>query len=67
MMNFGDGDSQMLARVIVAKWADHLPVHRQTKMFRPHGVELSDQTVCGWMAQCADLLGPLYERLKGTC
>jgi transposase len=27
-------------------------------------VELSDQTMCGWMAQCAALLEPLYQRLK---
>jgi transposase len=54
----------MLAQVIVSKWADHLPLHRQAKMFARHGVELPDQTLCGWMAQCAQLLEPLYERLK---
>jgi len=56
--------ASLLAQVIVSKWADHLPVHRQAKMLRRHGVELSDQTLCGWMAQCAQLLQPLYERLK---
>jgi transposase len=50
--------ASLLAQVIVSKWADHLPIHRQTKMFRRHGIELSDQTLCGWMAQCAELLGP---------
>ena len=33
-------------------------------MFRRWGVEISDQTMCGWMAQCADLLDPLYGCLK---
>ena len=33
-------------------------------MFRRWGVEISDQTMCGWMAQCADLLNPLYGCLK---
>jgi transposase len=56
--------ASLLAQVIVAKYADHLPLHRQAKMFARHGVELSDQTMCGWMAQCAELLEPLYERLK---
>lgn len=56
--------ASLLAQVIVSKWADHLPVHRQAKMLRRHGVELSDQTLCGWMTQCAQLLQPLYERLK---
>jgi transposase len=56
--------ASLLTQVIVAKYADHLPLHRQAKMFRRFGVELSDQTMCGWMAQCAVLLEPLYERLK---
>jgi hypothetical protein len=50
--------------VIVAKFGDHLPLHRQAKIFRRFGVELSDRTMCGWMRQCADLLDPLYKKLK---
>lgn len=56
--------ASVLAQVIVAKYADHLPLHRQAKIFRRFGVELSDKTMCDWMAQCAGLLEPLYERLK---
>ena len=54
----------LLSQVIVAKLADHLPLHRQAKIFRRFGVELSVQTMCGWMAQCAGLLDPLYLCLK---
>jgi transposase len=54
----------LLAQVIVAKLADHLPLHRQAKIFRRFGVELSVQTMCGWMGQCAGLLDPLYRCLK---
>lgn len=56
--------ASVLAQVIVAKVADHLPVHRQAKMFRRFGVELSDQTMCGWLRQSAELLVPLYEGMK---
>lgn len=56
--------ASLLAQVIVAKVADHLPVHRQAKMFRRFGVEIADQTICGWMRQSAELLDPLYGRLK---
>jgi transposase len=56
--------ASLLTQVIVAKHADHLPLHRQAKIFRRFGVELSDQTMCGWMRQCADLLDPLYKKLK---
>ncbi len=56
--------ASLLAQVIVSKVADHLPVHRQAKMFRRFGVEIADQTICGWMRQSAELLDPLYECLK---
>ena len=56
--------ASLLAQVIVAKTADHLPLHRQEKIFERHGVEISRKTMCGWLAQCADLLQPLYGSLK---
>jgi len=54
----------LLAQVIVGKIADHLPLYRQAKMFQRFGIDLSDQTMGGWLRQTADLLAPLYERLK---
>jgi len=56
--------ASLLAQVIVAKTVDHLPLHRQEKIFERHGVEISRKTMGGWMAQCADLLQPLYSSLK---
>lgn len=56
--------ASVLAQVIVSKVADHLPLHRQVKMFGRFGVELSDQTLGGWLRQSAELLAPLYERAK---
>src|SRR6266702_4693797 len=56
--------ASLLAQVIVAKFADHQPLHRQEKIFERHGVEISRKTMGGWMSQCADLLNPLYRSLK---
>jgi len=56
--------ASLLAQVIVAKWADHQPLHRQEKMFARHGVTISRKTMGGWMAQCAKLLDPLYAAMK---
>jgi transposase len=50
--------------VIVSKVADHLPLNRQEKIFERHGVDISRKSMCGWMAQCADLLDPLYVAAK---
>jgi len=56
--------ASLLAQVIVGKMADHLPLHRQEKIFERHGVDISRKTMGGWMAQCADLLKPLYVSAK---
>ena len=60
----GTAGASLLAQVIVAKWADHQPLHRQEKMFERHGIEISRKTMGGWMAQCAALLDPLYQVMK---
>jgi len=56
--------ASLLAQVIVSKLADHLPLHRQEQIFERHGVNISRKSMCGWMAQCADLLNPLYVAAK---
>jgi len=56
--------ANLLAQVIVSKYADHQPLTRQEKMFRRLGVSLPRQTLCDWMGKCAELLDPLYERAK---
>ena len=52
--------ASLLAQVIVSKLADHLPLHRQQKIFERHGVDISRKSMCGWMAQCGNLLNALY-------
>jgi transposase len=56
--------ASLIAHVIVSKIADHLPVHRQAKMLRRFGVDIPDQTMCGWMQRVAELLESLYQRLR---
>src|SRR5271166_2097101 len=53
----------LLAHVIVSKYADHLPLYRQEGIFRRHGVELSRQTMCDWMAVSAELLEPIVKEM----
>lgn len=56
--------ASLLAHIIVAKWADHQPLHRQERMLARHGIEISRKTMGGWMAQCANLLEALYGAAK---
>jgi len=54
----------LLAQVVTAKYADHLPLNRQAEIFARHGVSLARQTLCDWVAAAADVLTPLYEDLR---
>src|SRR5262245_81468 len=54
----------LVADVIVAKLVDHLPLYRQEKRYSRHGIELSRSTLCGWLAEAANVLTPLYVLLK---
>ncbi len=56
--------ASVLAQVIVSKFADHLPLHRQEKIFERHGVEISRKTMGGWMPAVAGLFEPLYQAAK---
>ena len=51
----------LVAQVIVSKFCDHLPLHRQEAIFARHGVHLARSTQCGWCRGAADLLTPLVE------
>jgi transposase len=54
----------LVADVIVAKLVDHLPLYRQEQRYARQGVDLARSTLCGWMAEAADVLTPLYALLK---
>ena len=56
-------DASVLAKMIIDKFADHLPFYRQLKRFKREGVEIAASTYNGWYKQVSDLLEPLYETL----
>lgn len=55
----------LLAHVLVSKFADHLPLHRQEAGFRRQGIELPRSTLCDWVMGAAQCLRPLYDHLVG--
>jgi transposase len=54
----------LVADVVVSKLVDHLPLYRQEHRYARHGIELSRSTLCGWLAEAAEALTPLYTVLK---
>ena len=53
----------LLAHILVAKYADHLPLYRQSQIYAREGVELERSTMAEWVGQCFALLNPLVEAL----
>lgn len=51
----------LLAHVIVAKFADHTPVHRLAGQLERSGVSIARSTLGDWLAGAAKLLEPLYK------
>ncbi len=53
----------LLAKTIVYRWQDHLPVYRQEKIHARDGLELARSTICGWHEQLATLAERLVEAM----
>lgn len=54
----------LLARVLVAKYQDHLPLHRQEAIFAREGLAISRKTMCEWVMRSAWLLGPIVQAMR---
>lgn len=54
----------LIAHLLINKYMDHLPFHRQMEIFKRVGVHLAASTVNGWFQASIDLLEPLYEELQ---
>ena len=51
----------LLAHVLVSKYADHLPLNRQSEIYAREGVEIGRSTMADWVGQSASLLRPLVD------
>jgi transposase len=56
----------LLAQVLVAKYADHLPLYRQEAIFERAGMNLSRSTLAQWVGACGVQLQPLVDALKAA-
>lgn len=53
----------LLAHVLVSKYADHLPLYRQSQIFARDGIILKRSTLSDWVARSSDLLTPLVDAI----
>ena len=56
----------LLAQVLVAKYADHLPLYRQEAIFGRAGLAIPRSTLAQWVGSCGVQLQPLVEALRAA-
>jgi transposase len=54
----------LLAHVLVAKFADHLPLYRQESIFGRAGYAIARSTLAEWVGRCGVALQPLVNALR---
>lgn len=53
----------LIAQVLVAKYADHLPLYRQAQIYARQGVALDRSTLADWVGRAAWYLRPLRDQV----
>ena len=53
----------LLAHVLVGKYADHLPLYRQSQIFARDGIDLDRSTLADWVGGASALCTPLIDAL----
>ena len=59
----GRAGAGLLAHVMVAKYCDHLPLHRQAEIYAREDIDLSRSTLADMVGQTARLVRPLVDAL----
>lgn len=49
--------------VLVSKYADHLPLYRQSAIFERTGLPIARSTLCGWVKAVCERLVPIWEAI----
>lgn len=57
-------DESLLADILVKKFADHLPLYRQSEILSREGIVLSRQLLSKWVIRCGMALKPLYDEMS---
>ncbi|HZO13941.1 MAG TPA: IS66 family transposase [Polyangiaceae bacterium] len=60
----GMATAGLLSQVLVAKYKDHLPLYRQSRIFARHGAEIAESTLCDWVKSAAEMLQPVVAAVK---
>jgi transposase len=54
----------LLAHVLVSKYCDHLPLYRQSQIYKRGGIDLDRSTLADWVGAASQLLDPLVSAIR---
>ena len=58
--------ASLLVHIIISKYCDHLPLHRQEQIYERYGVELSRKRMSEWLLILAEKLTPIALAIKAS-
>lgn len=61
---YGLAGPNLLAHVLVSKFADHLPLYRQSEIYAREGIDLDRSTLAGWVGAASELVAPLVDKIS---
>ena len=60
----GRAGAHLLAMILYAKFANHLPLNRQSESYAREGIDLDVSTLADWVGACTVTLAPLVELIR---
>jgi len=60
----GQAGPGLIAHVVIAKYCDHVPIHRQEQILSRMGPTFSRQAMGQWVSHCTELFTPVHAALK---
>ncbi len=60
----GRAGPELLATILDAKFAQHLPLNRQSEVFAREGIDLDTSTLADWVGACTATLSPLVALIR---
>ncbi|RLB45313.1 MAG: IS66 family transposase [Deltaproteobacteria bacterium] len=54
----------LLSHIVVSKYDDHLPLNRQERILKRHGLEIAQSTMVDWVRRVAELCSPIRDQMQ---
>ena len=60
----GIASVELLVYIVIAKYLDHLPLYRQSSIYKRYGLSVSRQNLVRWVERVSDWVEPIYNYME---